>query len=56
MGKFWGNRAENVTKEVESTSSGGKLLLGNCEGASRRRHLVFVCLYFALPKEVCYLL
>ena len=46
----------NVTKEVESALSGGKLLLGNCEGASGGRNLVFVHLYFALPKEVCYLL
>ena len=49
--KFWGSRAVNVTKKVVSMLSGGKLLLGNCEGASRGRNLVFVRLYFALPRR-----
>ena len=46
----------NVTEEMVFTPSGGKLLLGNCEGASKERNLAFVHLYFALPKEVSYLL
>ena len=56
QGKFWGSRAVNVTEEVVSTSSACKLLVGNCKGASRGRNLVFVHLYFDLPKEVSYLL
>ena len=49
--KFWGSRSVNVTKKVVSMLSGGKPLLGNCEGASRGRNLVFVRLYFALPRR-----
>ena len=56
MRKFWGSNTVNVMEEVVSMSSTGKLLLGSCEGASKGRNLVFVCLYFALPKEVSYLL
>ena len=39
-----------------STLSWGKLLPSNCQGIFRRRNLVFVCSYSALPKEVSHLL
>ena len=55
-GLFGERLVVNVTKEVVSVPSWGKLLPGNRERALGGRNLVVVCSYSTLPEEVHLLL